>query len=128
MRGPLDSEGSEGREDLAWREENQEATQPGFFDVPRARWSNPSTSREAAESISMTRVSTLQRSILSVLRLSASPMSDEEIVERVKVFRNDSDQSIRTRRSELVRQGRVALAGTGTTKRGRKCALWVAGR
>lgn len=98
--------------------------QSGFFDVPRARWSHPTTSRRAAESITLTRVSVLQRAILNELRMAQRPLTDDELVERLSRWRDDSEQSIRTRRSELVRAGRVAIAGSGTTTRGRKCATW----
>lgn len=100
--------------------------QGDLFSVPRARWSNPDTSRAAAESISLDRVTETQARILSVLRING-PLSDEQLVERFHHSWPDSasDQGIRSRRGELVRKGRVVDSGRrGTTRYGRSCVIW----
>ena len=38
---------------------------PSLFDVPHARWSDPSTSRMAAESITLEKLSQVQERVLS---------------------------------------------------------------
>ena len=81
---------------------------PSLFDAPHARWSDPSTSRIAAESITLEKLSEVQARVLSVIRISG-PMTDEELEDRYRELwpNSASPQSIRTRRSELARKGLV---------------------
>ena len=117
-------------------DENRTPEQVGFFDVPRARNSwrpggvfvrDPGTSFEAARSVTGERVTALQRAILSVLTLKG-PLTDEQIVAGViesSPNLSRSDSSIRSRRAELARRGRVEVADeTGRTTNGRACQRW----
>jgi hypothetical protein len=108
-----------------------EAAQQGFFDPPRARntWrrQDPETSRKAAESISLSKVTEVQRCILALLRIYG-PLTDEELVGTFQDTYDDikaSPQSIRSRRAELVRKFMV----TGTeerrlTEHGGEATVW----
>lgn len=112
-------------------------SQTSFFTPPRARGSwrpggrlvrDPDTSRAAAESITLERVSSTQRAVFSVLTLKGH-LTDEGLVEAVHAafpLRRDSASSIRSRRAELVRKGLVeAVPGRlGVTATGRCCHLW----
>ncbi|HVL63695.1 MAG TPA: hypothetical protein VM573_00825 [Actinomycetota bacterium] len=111
-------------------------SQPSFFDVPRARNSirngklrrDPEESFAAARSLSDEYVTHLQGLIVATLRISG-PLTDEELVERIRDYYDDappSDSSIRTRRAEVAREGLITRAGTSETTRGRACALWRA--
>jgi hypothetical protein len=55
-----------------------EAHEVGFFDVPRARWSDPQTSKLAANSIALTKLTETQERVLTVLRWGG-PATDDEI-------------------------------------------------
>lgn len=83
--------------------------------VAKARNSDPATSHVAAESITADHLSETQAAIMVILR--ETPMCDEKLVEQFHVweqlgrFPKASDQSIRSRRAELVRKGMVEYAG-----------------
>jgi len=103
-------------------------SQPDLFSYPKSRWNAPDTSREAAESIPLERVSETQERVLVVYRFHG-PLSDEKLVEFYLDYWPDSatDQSIRSRRGELVRKGLVVDTGErSTTKYGRSCVVWKA--
>jgi hypothetical protein len=81
---------------------------------------DPETSRKAAESVSLSNVTRLQKAILSTLTLARKPCTDEEICERLSWMRV-SESGIRSRRSELLRAGRIEVADeAGVTKHGRR--------
>jgi hypothetical protein len=81
-------------------------SQSTFFDYTKARWSDPETSRPAAESMSLERL-TRQELVLAGLRI-VGPSADEQLIAS---FRSRwppwrvSNQSIRSRRAKLVRKG-----------------------
>lgn len=81
----------------------------------KARMSDPSTSHDAARSITTDHLSETQSAIMVILR--ETPMCDEKLIEQFRVweqlgrFPKASDQSIRSRRAELVRSGFVEYAG-----------------
>ncbi len=99
--------------------------QPGLFDVPRSRWSDPATSRQAAESVSLKKVTEVQRRILGCL---IRPLTDDELVARVQDLspeQRSSPQSIRSRRAELVRLGLVVDSGiTRPSQYGKAATVW----
>jgi len=95
-----------------------------LFDVAaaRARNSDPSTSHKAARSVR--NLSGTMLRILKVLEVHG-PRTDDEI-HTLGAFK-DTPQSIRSRRAELVRMGKVADTGlTQKNERGRECAIWAA--
>lgn len=100
-------------------------THPPLFDVPRKRWSDPETSRQAAESVSLSKVSDLQRRILAAL---IRPLTDEQLIARIRELWPDqrvSPQSVRSRRAELVRRGLVADSGLRRpTQYGSTATVW----
>ncbi|MGI8520276.1 MAG: hypothetical protein ACR2MC_06690 [Actinomycetota bacterium] len=101
--------------------------QPGLFDYAKSRWDNPETSKEAAESIGLERVSEMQQKILEVFKFNGREMSDETLVELYEGYWPNSatDQSIRSRRGELVRKGRLFDTGKrGVTRFNRRCVIW----
>jgi hypothetical protein len=83
--------------------------------VAKARNTDPHTSHMAASSITSDHLSETQAAIMVILR--QSPMCDEKLVEQFHIweqlgrFPKASDQSIRSRRAELVRMGMVEYAG-----------------
>lgn len=102
------------------------AAQPDLFSVPHARWSDPQTSRQAAESISLTAVSQTQERILTVFKFHGH-LSDEQLEQHFETYwpGTASPQGVRSRRGELVRKGLVLDSGRrGTTKYGRGCIVW----
>jgi hypothetical protein len=80
--------------------------------IARARSTDPQTSHDAAASV--THVSETQAAILVLLR--STPMCDERLVEQYRTWEplenlpKATDQSIRSRRAELVRMGLVVAA------------------
>ena len=101
--------------------------QPDLFSYPKSRWNNPSTSRQAAESISLERVSETQQKILEVFRFNGGEMCDERLVDLFLDYWPDSatDQSIRSRRGELARKGKIFDSGKrGVTRFNRRCVIW----
>jgi len=93
-----------------------QVVQPDLFSVPRARRTDPETSRQAANSISFDRLTRTQELVLNGLR-AQGPATDEELLARFRSrwpSSRASDQSIRSRRAELVRKG--ARGGLGGPK------------
>lgn len=78
-----------------------------------ARSTDPQTSHDAAGTVG--HISETQAAIMVLLR--ETPMCDERLIaeyrvwEKLERFPRASDQSIRSRRAELVRYGLVAYAG-----------------
>jgi hypothetical protein len=97
-----------------------------------ARRADPETSHQAAASVQHTRWS--QQCVLYLLRAQREPVTDERIVElyeeardRFQVFPQQSPSGIRTRRSELVRQGLVEYTGIRVPlASGRNARTWAA--
>jgi hypothetical protein len=95
--------------------------------MPRARLTDPETSREAAESVTHVRES--QEAILEVLRVMGSG-SDTKIYAMLgqpwtTYKRKQSESGARTRRKELVDAGLVRDSGLrATTPSGRKTIIW----
>lgn len=95
----------------------------------RARAEDPSTSHEAAASVRQ--ITVTQDRVLSLLRWLGA-MTDEEILaaydrrRAVTGWPPVSPSGLRSRRSELVAQGRVTADGRGKTSSGRSCQIWRA--
>jgi hypothetical protein len=90
--------------------------------MPFARKSDPTTSHEAAASV--TDVTATQQAILKVL---ARPRTDEELIQAYRRMKNApfaSDSGIRSRRSELAAKGLLAIVGESRTQSGRKTRIW----
>jgi hypothetical protein len=103
------------------------AAQPDLFSYPKSRWDNPQTSRQAAESIGLERISETQQRVLEVFRFNGGEMCDERLVELYLDYWPDSatDQSIRSRRGELTRKGKIYDTGKrGVTRFNRRCVIW----
>jgi hypothetical protein len=111
---------------------NPDDGQASFFDVPRARnhitadghlVRDPSTSFEAARSITPEKISTTQRAIFNTLQLAGQPLTDEQIYERVqRISWGLAVETVRSRRAELLRRGLIEVADEdGTTSHGRRC-------
>ena len=100
--------------------------QPDLFSYPKSRWDNPSTSREAAESIGLEKISQMQERIIQVFTFNGGEMPDEKLVELYHSYWDEgTDQGIRSRRGELVRKGLIFDSGRrGTTRYGRSCVIW----
>jgi hypothetical protein len=78
--------------------------------TPVARTTDPLTSHLAAASV--TKVRGKQIAVLDILRHSEEPLTDEEIFDRLLLRGVHMSRSgARTRRSELVKQGRVVDSG-----------------
>jgi hypothetical protein len=93
-----------------------------------ARVTDPATSHEAADSVKD--ITVVQSTILGII--GGDSMSDERlVVEYQKLVRSGiakpaTDQSIRSRRSELARQGLVSVVGYTVTTSGRRAQVWEA--
>lgn len=97
---------------------------PRRIKKPRARLTDPETSRKAANSISLGDLRESQRIILSTIG-NFGPVTDEEIYYFVSGFHQISVSGARTRRKELVDMGLVRDSGhRGTTKAGRATIKW----
>lgn len=97
--------------------------------VARARKTDPTTSHEAADSVSD--ISMLQMNLLQIFRVAKKGLTDEELVSKYdslklkKKWKSASPQSIRSRRSELVAKGYIIFDGEyGVTGFGRKTRVW----
>lgn len=89
-----------------------------------ARRNDPSTSKEAADSVR--RIKESQQHILDVLK-AWGPQTDEEIYARLMAAGRFkiSPSGARTRRSELVADGRVKDSGAKAfTKSNRRTIIW----
>lgn len=99
---------------------------------PGARTSDPATSHEAARSVRMT-LTQRQGDVLRVLRRHRGGLTDAALVamyrgeEKRGVVTRQSESGIRTRRSELVAQGRVRDTGLRAMTASRRNAIvWSA--
>ncbi len=94
--------------------------------TPRARNTDPSTSHQAAATITRTTVTDTQRMILEALQ-AHGPLTDEQLCQRIAVDLSKpvSVSGIRTRRSELAADGRVIDTGDRQpTRAGRQAIVW----
>ena len=101
--------------------------QPGLFDYAKSHWNDPETSRQAASSIGLKRISQTQQRVIQVFRFNGWEMSDERLVELYEGYWPNiaTDQSIRSRRGELVRKGKIFDTGKrGVTRFNRRCVIW----
>lgn len=98
------------------------------------RRTDPETSREAAESMD-DRLTKAQNAVLSLLTTFAgmAPMSDEHIADWYRSYiaihpqaPRQSASGLRTRRAELVAQGKIVHGGFGINSTGRRVRLWRA--
>lgn len=93
-----------------------------------ARAGDPETSWQAADSQTGQRLRDSQRVVLTVMRRYPGGLTDEEL--RAAIDRTGypiSDSGLRTRRSELVRLGRVRDTGfRRVTRAGRHTIVWEA--
>ncbi len=80
--------------------------------TPRARNTDPSTSHQAAASVATDTVTRTQALILEALR-AHGPLTDEQLCQRIAEVERKylAVSGIRTRRSELVKAGRVVDTG-----------------
>ena len=93
--------------------------------IARARYSDPVTSHEAAESITGEKIRESQSIVLGLLR-AHGPMTDETLVAVVEARGLAlSPSGARTRRAELVELGFVEASGERARLRsGRSAAVW----
>ncbi len=80
--------------------------------TPRARNTDPDTSHQAAASVATDTVTRTQALILEALR-AHGPLTDEQLCQRIAQVERKylAVSGIRTRRSELVKAGRVIDTG-----------------
>jgi hypothetical protein len=97
--------------------------------LPIARNGDPQTSHDAAASVQ--EVSAAQTRLLALYALLGQ-MTDTQLVDNYRQMAAGgdwppmSDSGIRTRRHELVQQGRVVDSGNlGVTPSGRRSILWT---
>ena len=96
--------------------------------MPHARTTDPSTSHEAARSLTAERLSETQRVILELLR--NRQLTDEEIQQlhyagaEQEFWNHASPSGLRSRRAELVARGFVEEVGRAKTKFGRNTIIW----
>lgn len=101
---------------------------PLFPEEPHAvaRHGDPETSHEAAASISPDVLRASQVAVFDCFVMFGMPVCDETAYGYYQ--RNESlkqsPSGFRTRRSELVRQGKLVHDGYGTTPSGRRTRLW----
>lgn len=101
-------------------------------DSARVRETDPTTSHEAADSISRKAREDSAREVLAIIDASATPLTAEEIHEyhEASAFlgmseRTYSPSRIRTALKQLVDDGQVARAAQlGKTKTGRSAQTW----
>lgn len=94
--------------------------------MPYARRSDPETSHEAASTVKDV---SLVKSLILGLLASYGELSDEQILTRYKAVEGlpkATEQSLRSRRAELVKAGLVEHNGNfAITSNGRRTRLWV---
>lgn len=100
-----------------------------------ARSSDPSTSHDAASSLSEDRIRDSQFSVyMAIDHHGAAGVSDQDLIRSYNrshlrnptMYPYQSESGIRTRRSELVRKGLVVDSGRrSTTRSGRKSIVWM---
>lgn len=94
-----------------------------------ARNTDPETSHEAAASVA--NLTEVKRNILLILEGSSEPMMDWEIVRKYYEYTTvhnwawAMEQSIRSRRADLVRDGKIEFANDwGQSVTGRRSRKW----
>jgi hypothetical protein len=94
--------------------------------APKARNTDPTTSHQAAASVTVDTITSTQARILDALQANG-PMTDEELCQDIAATTASpvSVSGIRTRRSELVTAGRIIDTGRRQpTRTGRKAIVW----
>lgn len=96
--------------------------------MPHARTTDPETSHEAAKSVS--KLKEMYDTMLIAFE-SLGPMNDDQLIKLWKVgvkelgWREASESGIRSRRSELVAQGKIIDSGKRVKMRsGRLSIVW----
>lgn len=96
--------------------------------MPNARHTDPSTSHEAARSITAEQLTETQRAILELL--GSRQMTDEQIARAHHVgcqagaWSPASPSGLRSRRAELVERGLVEEKDRDKTRFGRSTIVW----
>lgn len=100
--------------------------------APISHTGDPSTSREAAETIDEDQLRTSQRAVLRLFQISSHPYTDEMVAENYPKSGNDpaiwprqSPSGLRTRRKELTTLGFLDRIGTTKNKAGRKVGVYA---
>jgi hypothetical protein len=92
--------------------------------MPKARKTDPQTSHDAADS-----VRNLTDTQLYILQVLSRPRTDVQLIEayrKLKRAPNASESGIRSRRSELVRAGKVVDSGVKMVlPSGRMATVWA---
>lgn len=96
------------------------------------RRGDPDTSFEAAERASKN-LSAARRAVLGLFMAANKPMTDHDMIfaynemhKTVPGLPKQTDSGLRTRRSELVRAGKVRFSGTyGVTPSGGRSRQWI---
>ncbi len=99
-------------------------SQPGLFDRPIARATDPATSHQAAASV--TKVREKQQAVLNLLRI-VGPSDDAAWIARYMAtgLVRQSYSGLQTRRSELVKLGLVRDSGRRVRmESGRQAIVW----
>lgn len=94
--------------------------------TPKARNTDPATSHQAAATITRTAVTETQQRIIETLQ-THGPLTDEQLCQRIAadLSKPVSVSGVRTRRSELVTDGRVIDTGQRQqTRSGRNAIVW----
>lgn len=102
--------------------------------TPAARRGDPATSHDAAASLDPLDLGTIRGRVLALLRLAPEGLTHDQLISayRRQAFKlgwpNASDSSIRTRCSELAKDGEVGRAPDllGRTRSGRGSIIWRA--
>jgi hypothetical protein len=89
------------------------------IETPRARHTDRQTSWDAANSVKAETISILKKRILYTLE---SPKTDEDLV--FALLDTGTPSGIRSRRSELEKEGLVQVVGYSKTASGRKCCVF----
>lgn len=95
----------------------------------RVRSTDPVTSAKAIEPVTEVSLNRKQQSVLEALRRLGGRACDQELVYQYQMHMPDlplqSESGLRTRRKELVTQGRVADIGLRVyTESGREAIVW----
>lgn len=105
-------------------------------DSARARLTDPTTSHQAADSISTEALEASEIEVLEVLAASRTPLSGEQIeakhLERARLIFDGPDRlysgsRLRTALKQLAKAGRVVPDGETRTKSGRRAVTWRIG-
>lgn len=102
-------------------------------DSARARTSDPTTSHEAADSISAAALEDSEREVLTIVRKAEAPVCAEQIEERHlrRFWQGDTadhwkPSRLRTALKQLVDAGAIVQQGETLTDSGRHARAWVA--